>query len=335
MQRCFDLAKRGEGFTLPNPLVGAVIVHDDKIIAEGYHEKYGGPHAEVNAIRRAPADLLSSSTLYVSLEPCVHHGKTPPCVDLIIESGITRVVIPVADPNPLVCGKGIRKLTAAGIEVTTGILESAAREVNRRFFCFHEKHRSYVVLKWAQSGDGFMGKEGVNILISGQESLQLAHRWRAAEMAVMVGTNTAVTDNPQLNVRLAEGNNPLRIVPDRTLRLPDSLRLFDGASPTIIFTERQDGKGNAEYQVVKFDEDILSTILARLSERNVISLLVEGGAQLLGSFIRSNLWDEARVVISPDKLSSGIRAPSIPMNPVSEERAGNDRIITFRNSFLQ
>lgn len=331
MQRCIELALQGSGKVAPNPLVGAVIVYDNRIIGEGYHAQYGGPHAEVNAINsvdKNDAELLQSSTLYVNLEPCSHTGKTPPCAKLIIEKKIPEIIIGMEDPNPLVAGKGIQQLINAGCKVKAGVLHSAAAHLNRRFLTWMEKCRPYIILKWAQTMDGFIGKENREVAISHQYSNTLVHKWRSEEASVMVGTNTAITDDPQLNSRHWNKVNPVRIVLDRNLRLPDTLQLFDGSIPTIVFTAQQkENSKQAEYITIRFDEEIISTLLAKIYERNLQSVLVEGGRQLLQSFIDSGLWDEARIIVAPVLSGNGIPAPKLKATSFTKEYLGHDELI--------
>lgn len=294
MRRCLQLARCGEAGAPPNPMVGAVIVCDSRIIGEGYHRRCGGPHAEVNAINSVKEkDLLSRSTIYVSLEPCAHYGKTPPCADLIIETGIRRVVIGCTDPFAKVNGLGIKKLQEAGCEVQVGVLEQECRELNRRFFTFHEKHRPWIILKWAQSNDGFIGKDE-RVILSNALTQILVHRLRARSGAILVGTNTALMDNPTLTTRLWPGPNPLRLTIDRNGILPLTLHLKDNSTPTVIYSHES-----------------IEEILADLYARGIQSLLVEGGAKLLQSFIDKGLWDEARIETAPLCLGQGTKAPTL------------------------
>ena len=294
MRRCLQLARCGEAGAPPNPMVGAVIVCDGRIIGEGYHRRCGGPHAEVNAINSVKErDLLSRSTIYVSLEPCAHYGKTPPCADLIIETGIRRVVIGCTDSFAKVNGLGIKKLREAGCEVQVGVLEQECRELNRRFFTFHEKHRPWIILKWAQSNDGFIGKDE-RVILSNALTQTLVHRLRARSGAILVGTNTALQDNPTLTTRLWPGPNPLRLTIDRNGILPSTLHLKDNSTPTVIYSHES-----------------IEEILADLYARGIQSLLVEGGAKLLQSFIDKGLWDEARIETAPLCLGQGTKAPTL------------------------
>ena len=320
MQRCLDLALEGVGHVAPNPMVGAVLVYADTIIGEGYHWQYGEPHAEVNCIKSvSPANvsLISKSTLYVSLEPCSHFGKTPPCTDLIIEKKIPEVVIGCKDIYSEVNGKGIEKLKAAGIKVVVGVMEKEAIAINKRFFIFHQLHRPYIILKWAQSNDGKIGAlNGERIFISNEFTNRLVHKWRSEEAAIMVGTNTALHDDPALTTRLWPGNDPLRVVIDMDLKLPLSLQLFDGAVRTIVFNQqKQEASGNVSYYKINKNEKTLHQILDTLYELKVQSMIVEGGAKLLQSFIDAGLWDEARVISNKQlAISNGINAPVLSKN---------------------
>lgn len=288
------------GSVSPNPLVGAVLVYGDRVIGEGFHEVYGGPHAEVNCINsvsEADRDLISRATLYVSLEPCAHFGKTPPCSDLIIAKNIPEVVIGCGDIFDEVNGKGIEKLEANGVKVVTGVLQEKAIELNKRFFTFHREKRPYVILKWAQTADGFIGKKNERVAISHDQTNKVVHRWRTEEDAIMVGTNTALTDNPHLTARLWPGRNPVRIVLDKELRLPATLNLFDKKVRTIVFNGIRDG-GEKGIQFIKigFDKMMISQILSTLYSLQIQSVIVEGGQRLLQSFIDGEFWDEARVI---------------------------------------
>ena len=339
MNRCLELAQKGFGNVSPNPMVGCVIVHNGQVIGEGYHQQYGGPHAEVDAINKVlNLSLLESSTLYVNLEPCSHHGKTPPCADLIIAKKIPYVVIACQDPNPLVAGRGIAKLTQAGIDVKIGVQEQAALHLNRRFITSMKKKRPYVILKWARSADGFIdhvrsvGQEGP-AGISSDESLILSHTWRTQESAILVGTNTVLADDPQLTARLAKGKNPVRITFDRRDRIPSTARILDGLAPTIVFNAEKNYTTEwAEYVKIDFGTDTLHHALAELHHRNLQSVLVEGGAAILNEFIKAGLWDEARVICSPKYIGQGVAAPPFEFNPASEMLSGADTVKVYYNS---
>ena len=320
MWRCIQLAKCGAVGAPPNPMVGAVIVHNGKIIGEGYHRRCGGPHAEVNAIRSVRDEsLLQDSTIYVSLEPCSHYGKTPPCADLIIGKRIPRVVVGCMDPFAKVNGQGIRKLRDAGIEVEVGVLEKECLELNRRFITFHQQHRPWVMLKWAQSEDGFMDAERESdtepVKFSSPFTHTLVHQLRAMNQAIMVGTKTVLMDNPTLTTRLWDGPDALRVTIDRKGVLPESVHLKDGKVPTVIYNH-----GN------------LKEILDDLYKRGIQSLMVEGGAQLLQHFIDEGLWDEARIEIAPFSLNGGVSAPRMKdENLESEVMVDERKIFNFRH----
>lgn len=315
MQRCIQLARCGEAGAAPNPMVGAVIVCDGRIIGEGFHRRCGGPHAEVNAINSVrEKHLLTRSTIYVSLEPCAHYGKTPPCADLIIETGIKRVVVGCTDPFAKVNGLGIKILQDAGCEVQVGVLEEECRELNRRFFTFHQKHRPWITLKWAQSKDGFIGKQE-RIVFSNALTQTLVHRLRALHQAILVGTNTALLDNPTLTTRYWPGPNPLRLTIDHHNTLPPTLHLRDGSIPTVIYTKES-----------------IEGILADLYSRGIQSLLVEGGAKLLQSFIDKGLWDEARLETAPFCLGEGVSAPILKDEQLeSKQNYGGQIIQQYRH----
>lgn len=331
MHRCIELALQGAGKVAPNPLVGSVIVYEGHIIGEGYHAQFGDPHAEVNAIRSvAQSDLayLPSSTLYVNLEPCSHTGKTPPCADLIIEKKIPAVIAGMQDPNPLVAGSGIAKLIQAGCKVKTGVLHEEVMHLNRRFVTWIEKKRPYIILKWAQTMDGFIGKENQSLAISHHYAKTLVHKWRSEEASIMVGTNTALTDNPRLDSRHWNRQNPVRLVPDRYLRLPQTLHLFDGSIPTIVFTAQQkESTINTTYVTIDFEAHFIASFLDKLYERQLQSVLVEGGSRLLQSFIDSGLWDEARIIVAPETAGSGVPAPRMQATPFSRKYVGEDELI--------
>jgi diaminohydroxyphosphoribosylaminopyrimidine deaminase/5-amino-6-(5-phosphoribosylamino)uracil reductase len=317
MQRCLDLAILGMGQVAPNPMVGCVIVHEGRIIGEGFHEFFGGPHAEVKAIDSVKNKaLLAHSTLYVSLEPCAHFGKTPPCSDLIIESRISQVVIGTVDPFAKVSGKGIERMKSFGIAVEVGILEKECRELNRRFFTFHEKKRPYVLLKWAQTLDGFIDTDRTETnhptWITNSLSKRLVHRQRSEESAILIGTNTADFDNPELTVREWAGNQPLRLVIDRAGRLKQTLHLFDEKATTWVFTEAcKPDTDQVKFILLDFSQDILPQLLSALYQREILSVVVEGGSILLNSFLHDGLWDEAFIYTGNQFFGSGVKAPCI------------------------
>ncbi len=315
MTRALQLAEIGRGNVSPNPMVGCVIVHNDSIIGEGWHRKYGDWHAEVNAVNSvADKSLLTESTAYVTLEPCSHFGKTPPCADLLVKHQLKKVVICNYDPFPLVAGKGIQKLKDAGIEVVTGILEEKGRELNARFFTLVEKKRPYIILKWAETIDGFIAGENFEqVKISNALSHKYSHKWRSEEDAIMVGTNTALYDNPRLNVREWSGRNPIRLIVDKNQRLPQSLHVFDGSVKTITLTDPLD------WEVYE--------------QEKIQSIIVEGGAKLIASFIEANCFDEIRVFRSPKQLKKGILAPILPKNIsiVSRQFLNEDELIIYKS----
>lgn len=323
IRRCIELASNGLCNAAPNPMVGAVIVHNGKIIGEGYHARCGEGHAEVNAIRSVKDEsLLKESTIYVSLEPCSHYGKTPPCADLIISKGIPRVVVGCIDPFSQVSGRGIQKLRDAGIDVTVGVLEDECKNLIRRFVTFNTQKRPYITLKWAESADGFIDanrENGSPVVLSTPITSMYVHKQRAEHKAILVGRRTALLDNPSLTTRNWYGANPLRLVIDRSLTLPSDLRLFDHSTPTLVFTEREKtAEENLEYITLDFSKDILPQILTVLYERKIQSLLVEGGTTLLQSFIDTELWDEIFVEHSAKVLGEGVKSPVIHKGTVKE-----------------
>ena len=316
IRRCIELAANGLCNVAPNPMVGAVIVCDGRIIGEGYHIRCGEAHAEVNAICSVKDEsLLQRSTIYVSLEPCSHYGKTPPCADSIIEKQIPRIVIGCQDPFSKVAGRGIQKLRDAGREVIVGVLEKECRHLIRRFITFNTLHRPFITLKWAESADHFIDIERTNekpMILSSPLSSMLVHKKRAEADAIMVGRRTALLDNPSLTVRNWYGHNPIRIVLDRSLSLPNDLQIFDGDIPTLIFTEKKRSEEkNITYITIDFNHNPLIQIMEELYQRKIQSLLVEGGSQLLQSFIDNGLWDEAFIEKCPSRLYSGVKAPEI------------------------
>lgn len=337
MQRCLDMAIKGLGNVAPNPMVGCVIVHDNKIVGEGYHEQYGGGHAEPNAIKRVTDDVLKESTLYVTLEPCSHYGKTPPCADLIISKGIKKVVVGNLDSNPLVSGRGIQKLKDAGIEVQYGVLDKECRELNKRFFTFHEKKRPYIILKWAQTHDGFISRLPLpenkeDNWITGKESKELVHKWRAQEQAILIGYNTALADNPLLTTRLVEGENPLRLIVDKNLNLPGHLYVFNNEAKTVVFNDiKTEEQGNINYVRIDF-KNTIQEILNECYKFNISSIIIEGGAQTINEYIQKNIWDEARIFVNTNKnFDKGILAPAILFNHISPINVGSDLLYTLYN----
>ncbi|MCF6243090.1 MAG: bifunctional diaminohydroxyphosphoribosylaminopyrimidine deaminase/5-amino-6-(5-phosphoribosylamino)uracil reductase RibD [Bacteroidales bacterium] len=326
MRRCLELAKLGLGTAAPNPLVGSVIVYQGKIIGEGYHQKCGEAHAEVNAINSVKnPELLEKATLYVNLEPCAHHGRTPPCSDLIVRKKIPRVVIGCVDSFAKVAGKGIEKLKAGGCNVTVGILEEESRWLNRRFFTFHEKKRPYIILKWAETKDGFIDKKRKSDetveqnWITNQISKKLVHKWRTEEAAFMVGRKTVKKDNPQLTVRDWVGRNPVRIVFDQKLKLAPDLKIFDNQAKTIIFNAKKESlENNLHYLKINYEKQVLPQVLQRLYELEIQSIVVEGGEKLLTGFIEADLWDEARIFIGNKYFKEGVKAPEFHFIPDEE-----------------
>lgn len=333
MQRAMDLAQLSLGSVSPNPLVGCVIVHENRIIGEGRHEVYGSAHAEVNAVASVnDKALLKESTVYVNLEPCSHFGKTPPCADMLVNHHVKKVVIANTDPNPLVSGKGIQKLKGAGIEVVTGVLERSGRELNKRFFTFMEKKRPYIILKWAQTADGFIARENFDSKwISNGHSRKLVHKWRSEEDAVLVGSGTAIYDNPALTVRDWSGRNPVRVVIDRYGKLPHTLMLFDGQQKTICYTTTQnETRENLEF--VKLDEQsFIEELVSDLFRKNIQSVMIEGGSVTLQQFINKGLWDEARIFTAQNKFDLGIVAPKISGNLISQESVFSDTLSVYTN----
>lgn len=317
MERCLQLAKLGAGMVSPNPMVGAVLVHQGSIISEGWHEAWGQSHAEVNCLNKVPSNrrhLIPESTLYCNLEPCSHHGKTPPCAGLIVRNKIQRVVIANTDPNPLVAGRGIQLLQDAGIMVKTGILERQGAWLNRGFFTWIQANRPFIVLKWAQSADGYLGYPGHRTPISGKATQRLVHRWRTEADAIMAGTKTALVDNPRLDNRYYPGKAPLRIVPDFKDQIPKNFHLLDDLQDTWIIggTSAVDKQRTRSLQT-EFPFSI-AWLLGKLYDANKAILLVEGGSMMLSQFIAQGLWDELRIIENPKRLAGGIKAPELPAN---------------------
>jgi len=335
MQRCLDLAIKGIRTVSPNPMVGCVIVHKNKIIGEGYHEAFGKEHAEVNAINQVQdKKLLKESKMYVSLEPCAHTGKTPPCSGLIIKHQIPEVLIGIEDPNPKVSGKGIAKLEKSGIKVKVGILKPECFDLNKRFFTFHQKQRPYVILKWAQTLDGYLDKvrdgdeQKIN-WISAPETQTLIHKWRSEEQSILVGRNTIINDNPSLTVREYGGVNPIRIVIDSQLQISESLKIYSKEAPTLVFNRVKDEKKN-NIEWIKINETNTKHILDELYKRNIQSVFVEGGSRTLQYFIIDNAWDEARVIVGQKNFDEGYKAPVINRIPVNSHKYGKDMVYYFK-----
>jgi diaminohydroxyphosphoribosylaminopyrimidine deaminase/5-amino-6-(5-phosphoribosylamino)uracil reductase len=333
MQRCLELASKGLGKVSPNPMVGCVIVKNDTITGEGFHEFYGGPHAEVNAIKNAGGKFDGDEVMYVSLEPCNHQGKTPPCTDLILKTGIKNVVIACRDTNPLVKGKGAEHLRKEGVHVIEGLMEKEAIELNRRFFTFHQKKRPYIILKWAQTADGFIGYSGASasrLVVSNQEAHLLVHRWRSEEDAILAGANTLLMDNPQLTTRLWKGKNPVRIIIDRNLHLPLHLKVFDKNSSVIVLNQKKSFvNGHIEY--IRTDCHNLHAILEVLHSRQIASLLVEGGTKTLNMFLEKNLFDELRILVAPLKVNCGVKAPWVSLAGAEIIPVGNNHLFHIIN----
>ena len=337
MQRCVELAKLGNRSAYPNPLVGAVIVHNDQIIGEGYHQKYGEAHAEVNAINSVKnKSLLKESTIYVSLEPCAHFGKTPPCSDLIIKNQLKSVVIGCIDTYSEVSGKGIERLKKSGIAVKVGILEEECRALNKRFFTFHEKKRPYIILKWAETKDGFIDKirkdntSKIN-WITQPETKTLVHQWRSEEHGILIGCNTALNDNPTLTVRNVEGINPIRILLDKNLKVNKEASIFNSESETIILNNlRDEEKGHLKH--IQLSDFSIGSILNALYKKNIQSIIVEGGAKTIQNFIDENIWDEARVLVGKIEFNEGLKAPKLSRLPKQKIDFFGDKIFFYQNN---
>jgi diaminohydroxyphosphoribosylaminopyrimidine deaminase / 5-amino-6-(5-phosphoribosylamino)uracil reductase len=337
MHRALELAQNGLGQVAPNPMVGCVIVYKDIIIAEGFHQQYGEAHAEVNAIANLSNTIdTKECTVYVTLEPCSHFGKTPPCADLLMAHHFKTIVVGCLDINPLVAGKGIEKLQAAGIEVITGVLEQECIALNKRFFTFHQKKRPYIILKWAQTADGFISKLPVPInkaenWISSEASKTLVHQWRANEASILVGKNTVLADNPELTVRFVSGNNPLRLVIDKNIELPITSAVFSKKAFTIVYNSKKEtSEGNVWYKQLDFEANVVSQILDDLWSRNITSLIIEGGTIVLNQFIEQNKWDEAQVFINPHlSFENGVAAPKF--EPLFQKTKHLEELHSFFN----
>ena len=343
MERCLQLALLGAGKVTPNPMVGCVIVHNDRIIGEGWHQQYGQAHAEVNAIASVKdKSLIAESTIYVNLEPCSHHGKTLPCADLLISHRPKKVVIGMIDPFSKVDGKGMAKLKDVGIDVEIGILEEECKYLNRRFIKYHTKQLPYVILKWAKTINGYIAPDARLLSkekfeeqrhITDRIVQKLVHRWRTQEDAIMVGTNTTLFDNPALNAREWEGRNPIRITLDKNLRLDSTLKLFDGSIPTIVYTEKEKASSeNLEYMQIPFDENLIHTILKSLYQKGIQSVIVEGGEQLLNTLINQGIWDEAIVFTSNKTISQGVPSPLISGKLLQQEVIDNVQLSYYLHS---
>jgi diaminohydroxyphosphoribosylaminopyrimidine deaminase/5-amino-6-(5-phosphoribosylamino)uracil reductase len=353
IRRCIELAKNGLGTTYPNPMVGCVIVYNGKIIGEGWHKKSGTAHAEVNAINAVKdKSLLKNATIYVSLEPCSHFGKTPPCCDLIIQNKIPNVVVGTVDPNIKVAGKGIEKLIEAGANVIVGVLETECEELNKRFFTFHNKKRPYVILKWAESLDGFIAPLNLQppdklkassaqddkqkrkpIWITNEFSRQLVHKWRSEEQAILVGTQTAIDDNPKLDVRDWTGNNPIRIVLDKNNRIPKDSHVYNNQQKTIFLSESNSSilHENSIFEKIDFEQDLGCQIIEILYKYAIQSVIIEGGRQTLQTFIDENIWDEARIFVGNTYFKTGIPAPIFKRINTIKKTILNDSLLIIKN----
>jgi len=336
IKRCIELAKKATGKTYPNPLVGAVIVHEGKIIGEGFHQKAGENHAEINAINSVEnPELLPESTIYVSLEPCAHFGKTPPCSLKLKEIGFRKVVIGAMDSHDKVNGKGKKILMDAGIETISGILEEECRELNKRFFTFHEKKRPYILLKWAESNDGFIDKDFKPTKISNELASQFVHQIRSEEHAILVGTQTAINDNPSLTTRLIEGRNPVRILIDFDLKVPRDFKIYNDEAPTLVFNQEKDAEeGNIKF--IKISKgNFIEDLMEKLYENQIQSVLVEGGSKILQTFIDANLWDETIIIKNENlALENGTKAPKFNGNLVEEKNFRDNQIYFYKNLFF-
>lgn len=326
LKRCLELAKFGLPAAMPNPSVGAVIVYKEQIIGEGFTAAYGGSHAEVNAIKNVKdKSLLKDATLYVSLEPCSHFGKTPPCCDLILKHDIPTIVIGTVDPHSVVAGNGIKKLQDAGKKVLVGVLEKECIDLNRRFFTFHQKKRPYIILKWAESQDGYIAPtsklEQKPIWITNEYSRQLVHKWRTEEQAILIGTQTAIDDNPRLNARDWCGKNPIKIVLDQKNRIPKENYIFDKQSETLLITA----------DTIDFNKKVGEQIAALLFENNIQSVIIEGGSRTLQTFLDEDLWDEARIFKGPIVFRTGVKAPHYSGTLISKSNIQNDELLIFKN----
>ncbi|MBW8359637.1 MAG: bifunctional diaminohydroxyphosphoribosylaminopyrimidine deaminase/5-amino-6-(5-phosphoribosylamino)uracil reductase RibD [Weeksellaceae bacterium] len=332
IKRCIELARKAEGKTYPNPMVGSVIVYNNRIIGEGYHKRAGTPHAEINAISSVHnKELLKDSTIYVSLEPCAHHGRTPPCADRIVETGFKKVVIGTLDSHDKVNGKGKQIIENVGIEVISGTLEEECRELNKRFFTFHQKKRPYIILKWAQSGDGFLDQDFKPIRISNSITDQFVHQMRADEHAILVGTNTAINDNPSLTVRHVEGQNPIRILIDLDLKVPLNYSLYDDEVRTLIFNSQRESD-HGKTKLIKVDRmRLVENLMLKLYEEQIQSVIVEGGSFTLQQFINLGLWDEMVIIKNEQlQLRNGTKVPQFSQRPLEKKQYRDNTIEFFR-----
>jgi diaminohydroxyphosphoribosylaminopyrimidine deaminase / 5-amino-6-(5-phosphoribosylamino)uracil reductase len=337
MSRCLELAAMGKGLVAPNPMVGAVLVNSDKIIGEGFHHHYGGDHAEViavkNAIENGHGELIPSSLLYVNLEPCTHFGKTPPCTELILTEKIKEVVIGNRDPFRQVDGKGIEVLRKSGVKVTEEVMPEKCIRLNASYYTFHLKKRPFIILKFARTADGYIAPSGAfPYRISNEYTDVLVHKWRSEEQAIMIGTNTAMNDNPELTVRSWHGKNPVRIVIDQHLRLNQELKIFNDAARTIIYnSQRNSVEGNKILVMLDFQKDLLHQMLSHLYSEKILSVMVEGGSNLLQQFINAELWDEARIITASKMFYAGLKAPELNGSVTDKFQSGDDSIVILEN----
>ena len=335
MRRCFELAERGLGAVAPNPLVGAVLVHEGVVIGEGYHMKFGEAHAEVNCIqsvKKEHENLISKSKLFVSLEPCSHFGKTPPCTNLILQHEIPEVIIACKDPFEKVLGTGIAQLQAAGVKVVVGLLEKEAIELNKRFFCFHQKKRPFIILKWAQTSNQMIAHaNGTPLKISNATTDKKVHQWRSEESSIMVGAKTILSDNPSLTTRFWKGENPTRIIIDKNLKISKQKKVFDDEAPTLVFNFLEEKKaGSNHFLKISPEKNSINQILLRLQEMQIQSVLVEGGAQLIQSFLNEDVWDEARIITNTKLfLEDGLSAPVFKNGQLVKETSIEEDLIQY------
>ena len=335
MRRCLVLAQKSIGQTYPNPMVGAVVVSNGKIIGEGWHQRAGTAHAEVNALAKLEKKDLVDATLYVNLEPCSHHGKTPPCCDLVLSKGIKKVIIGAIDPNPKVAGRGIAALKANGVEVISGVLEEACLELNKRFYCFHNKKRPYIILKWSQTANGYIApandKKGKVFWISDADSQQLAHRWRAEEHAILVGRKTVDNDNPLLTTRKWTGSNPIRLVIDPNNSIHDNALILNGDAKTVVFNFNLNKKeANINWVAIQKTE-VLKDVMNWCRVNEIQSVIVEGGAETIKGFLSNNLWDECRIIEAEKLIEKGVKAPQEPTGRKTSKKIVGDILHVILN----